>query len=222
MRISAGIVLCWLLVPCALGQEMQYVSDVLTVTVRTGKGNQYQILRTITTGTPVEVLEESPVDGYTRVRLRDGTVGWVLSRYLTDEPVAREKLSAVQERVASLSSQNARLRDQLQALREEHTDLEQQLERVGEERSQLAQENSELRELAARPQELQKQNQALQREVAELQQRTGLLEDQNRQLREERGRDWFLAGAGVLLGGIILGAIFGRMQLRRRNTLFRS
>ncbi|NIR31626.1 MAG: TIGR04211 family SH3 domain-containing protein [Gammaproteobacteria bacterium] len=197
------------------------MSDVLTVTVRTGQGNQYQILRTISTGTQVEVMEESET-GYSRVRLRDGTQGWVLSRYLTDEPVAREKLTAVQERVASLSTQNARLRDQLQAVREERANLEQQVQRAEEQRSQLAQENSELRDLAARPQEIQEQNQALQRRVAELRERMGLLEDQNRQLRDDRRRDWFLAGAGVLLGGIILGVIFGRMQLRRRDTLFRS
>lgn len=221
MRLVLGLMLCCLVTPPVLAQAQRYVTDTFTVTVRSGKGNEYQILRSITSGTPVEVLQQTD-DGYSYVRLRDGTQGWLLTRFLTDEPVAREKLSAAQDRLGSLSTQNAQLRDQLASLQDEHATLQQKAQTLEKARDQLAKENAKLQDLAQKPVQLQAQNQALQRKMDDLQRRLRLLDEQNAALKDTSRRNWFLAGGGVLLGGILLGAIFGRMQLRRRDTLFRS
>ncbi|MGD8711810.1 MAG: hypothetical protein PVG50_03130, partial [Thiohalophilus sp.] len=53
--------------PIANAAQYQYVSDQLIITLRNGKGNTYQILKTLPTGTRLEVLETTD-EGYTRVR----------------------------------------------------------------------------------------------------------------------------------------------------------
>ena len=50
-----------------------YVSDQLLITLRQGKGNQYKIIRTLKTGTPMEILERG--DTYFRVRTQRGEEG---------------------------------------------------------------------------------------------------------------------------------------------------
>ncbi len=39
--------------------ETLYVSDQLIITLREGKGNEYKIIESLKTGTPLEVIEES-------------------------------------------------------------------------------------------------------------------------------------------------------------------
>ena len=41
----------------AAAANYQYVSDKLVITLRTGQGNTYQILKTLETGTRLEVME---------------------------------------------------------------------------------------------------------------------------------------------------------------------
>ena len=69
-------------------------------------------------GTKVELLEEDTASGYSRVRVGPGRDGWVLSRYLSNEPAARERLAAAksdlaeqQAAVRKLEAENARLRE---------------------------------------------------------------------------------------------------------------
>jgi SH3 domain protein len=61
-------------------------------------------LRLLQSGTPLDVLEKK--GDHAKVRLGDGTIGWVEQRYLTDEKPARALLLEVQ-------AETARLRDEL-------------------------------------------------------------------------------------------------------------
>ena len=65
----------------------KYVSDSLAITMRSGKSNQHRIIRSLESGTKLRVLETDK--NYTRVKAENGDTGWVLTRYLVDEPVAR-------------------------------------------------------------------------------------------------------------------------------------
>ena len=39
--------------------DRRYVSDMLIITLRAGKGREYRVIKTLKTDTPVEVLEEN-------------------------------------------------------------------------------------------------------------------------------------------------------------------
>lgn len=198
-------------------EARHYVTDQLTITVRTGRGNEFQILRTISSGTPVEVIEASD-DGYARVRLEDGTEGWLLERYLSDEPVARTRLAGLERERDALAGDNARLRDEVAELTRERSALEDRVERLAGVRRTLDVENERLRALAALPGELRAENAALAARLEELEREATLLREKNRARRDTARRDWFLAGGGVLLGGFLLGVLVSRVRLRRRSS----
>ncbi len=75
MKTSLYVIGCsflFLLMVSSAYAETRYISDQLIVTVRSGKGNQYKILETLPTSTPVEVLEEDKT--YVKVVTQKGVL----------------------------------------------------------------------------------------------------------------------------------------------------
>ena len=98
---------------------VRYISDETAITLREDKGISADVAGLLKSGTRVELLESDKASGYARVRVAAGREGWVLSRYLTTEPAARERLAVAQSQLneqqtilRKLQAENARLRQQ--------------------------------------------------------------------------------------------------------------
>lgn len=192
--------------------ETRYVDDTLIITLRTGQGNAYQILRTLTSGTAMEALEGD--DKYTRVRLQDGTEGWVLTQYLTNQPVARDRLAQAEQKLARLENENQQLKKDLVALRSEKKTVEGEHKQLSGTADKLQNELERLKSVAARPVELEKQNTEMRQRLQELELQSRMLQEENTAMRDRANRDWFLAGAGVLFAGLLLGLILPKLRKR--------
>ncbi len=197
--------------------ETRYVTDHLIITLRSGQGSQYQIIKTLPSGTPLEVLETTE-SGYSHVRTPDGTEGWVLSRYLTDEPIARDQLEKARKQLERYRASNRKLKQQVTELRQKTSELEAERDRLSRENKQLAAELERLKAVAAKPILLEKQNQELKQQNVSLEKELQLLQQENQVLQNSSQRDWFIAGAGVLLGGMLLGLILPRLRWRRKSS----
>ena len=88
------------------GAIVRYISDETAVTLREDKGMESEVMALIKSGARVELLESDEASGYSRVRVGPKREGWVLTRYLSDQPAAREKVVALE---ASLADQRAKL-----------------------------------------------------------------------------------------------------------------
>jgi SH3 domain protein len=71
--------------------ETQYVTDQYDFNLRAGQSNRYKIIRTLPSGTPLEIIRVDSKTGYAQVRTEDGTTGYILTRYLQQEPAARNQ-----------------------------------------------------------------------------------------------------------------------------------
>lgn len=203
--------------PLLHAQTTSYVDDTLTITVRTGKGSEYQILRTISSGTPVEVLQ-TDTDGYKLIRLSDGVEGWVRSQYLVDTPIARDRLADAETRFEQLKEENARLREAAGASRQEKIDVGEELTLLTQKYEELSSKYAELQALAAEPQAIEEKNLALNDKIEVLERDTLALREQNNLLTNRSEQNWFLAGAGVLLGGMLIGLALSRIRWRRKSS----
>ncbi|OHB25641.1 MAG: hypothetical protein A2X84_05480 [Desulfuromonadaceae bacterium GWC2_58_13] len=198
-----------------------YVSDDLIINFRAGKGSQYRIIRTLKTGTPVEVLGEDK--DHLQVRLQNGDEGYVLKQYMTDELPKIQVITALQK-------ENDRLKAQLGATDSGRAEIEAQLaaslEQQRQLQVQLAETTAALQKVQARYDDLGQKSENV---VAIVDERdrlasenvqlsaelTGLREENSTLLRTAMIQ-WFLAGAGVFGGGWI----FGRISRKKRRNGF--
>lgn len=197
--------------------QSAWVTDQFEITLRTGPSTSNAIRLSLSSGTRLEILEEDGEAGYTRVRTSGGTEGWVLTRYLMNEPSAREQLTDLTTQLSSASDEGASLATQLNSIRGEYREAEQQIGRLEREKEVLQGELDEIRRTAANVLAIDSQNDELQEKLTNAEIEIDRLNEEVRALTGQSTRSWFITGAAVLVGGIILGLILPRLRWQRRS-----
>ena len=216
--ISRIIIIIPFLFPLvATAADVMYVNDQLRITLRTGQGNEHRIIKALITGDRLEVLETTDT-GYTQVRAEDGTEGWVRTQYLTEEPVAAIKLGAAEKKLASANERLAALKQQVSELQSARSKLESENQAITKKNKSIDKELAHLSKVATRPIQLDKENKRLKEANVNLETNLQLKMQENQVLKDKSDREWFVIGAAVLLGGIILGLIIPKLRPRKRSS----
>ena len=197
--------------------ETKYVSDTLEITMRTGPSTGYKINRMLKSGTQLSVLETDREAGYTKVRAGSHE-GWVLTRYLMNEPAAKQQLAKALETIQVLKSSSSTAQTDLISLREAHQKLEREAKRLSIDNQALSKELASIKKTAANALNLDSENRKITKEFLSLERNHQLLEQQTEALKDRREKDWFIAGAGVLIVGMILGFIIPKLRFRKKNS----
>ena len=193
-----------------------YVSDQLEINMRSGKGTGYKIIKIIKSGTPLTILKEE--SGYARARTPQGVEGWVLSRFLIDTPVARTQLAKAQQDVAEMKVKYDEMSVELTTLKQEYSQLNQSEQALKNNTQSLNVELEKLRKIAARPMQLEAENDKLRNELVKTEAEMRLVKQEYQTLQDNSEQEWFLTGAGVLFGGMILGLIFPKLRSSQRKA----
>lgn len=214
-RASLGLI-CWLallgVVSSAQAGPTRYVTDQFTITLRSGAGNEYRILKLLPTGTAAEVLEAG--DDWSRVTVGNNQQGWVRSQYLITQPPAAKRLQQISAELAQMQAQDSQIKQQMQGTQQHLAQARERIQQLSSERDQLTQQLGESREgfnLATENKQLKKQVIDFKRRFQDLANETERLSDRSRQ-------DWFLVGASVVLAGMLVGIIMTRIRWRRRSS----
>jgi len=205
------------LLASTVAAQSMFVSDELVITLRTGPSTQNAIVRNLRSGDSMTVLEADAGDGYTRVRIEDGTEGWVLSRYLSGQASVRNQLATAQRNLTEARERAADLGDQVTALSGELQQTADRLEDTESTNSEIGAELVEIRTASADALTLRDQNESLRRRLNERDEELAELTFETRSLRSSAVREWFVVGAGVLLGGIVLGLVLPTLRRKRRS-----
>ncbi|MDX1777026.1 MAG: TIGR04211 family SH3 domain-containing protein [Desulfobulbales bacterium] len=210
--------------------DTRYVGDQLIITLRQGKSTKHKILKTLKTGTPLEILEED--ESYYKVRTTDGLVGYVLRQYVSSSPPKSQRIqeleqlnNSLQERINTLEEANSTLEMEIKNIQEKYqqdfsglstksSSLEQSLEQalnnervMAEKYDILSAQAENVVEIVAERDKLSEQNKKLETEVRTLLQKSDKLSD-------SRMIKWFLAGGGVFFFGWIIGKISRKKRSR--------
>jgi len=197
--------------------EPAWVSDQFEITLRSGPSTSNAIQLMLDSGARLEVLERDQASGYSRVRTGGGTEGWVLTRYLMNEPSAREQLQRLTSQLTSAESEGSSLESQLGAVRGEYEDARSTISSLERDKQRLETELAEIRRTASNVLSINDRNKELHEELAAAETRVGVLEQENRALMSQTTRYWFMTGALVLVVGIILGIWLPRIRWQRRS-----
>lgn len=199
-----------------LAAEVRYVTDQFKIMMRTGESATHKIIRTVPSGTRLDLISSNKDSGYSKVRLPSGKEGYVLTRQLLNTPVAREQLIKAQERLKELQAAPGQLSAKLSKLQGEHDELQQSHSALERERKNLEQELSGIKRTASNAIRVTNERNDLRQQVTKLTRELEDLKQENRELSNDTAQDWFLIGGGVIIAGIIIGLILPHLRVQRR------
>jgi SH3 domain protein len=212
--ILLGGLLC---VTAGLRAEPVWVSDRFEVTLRTGPSTSNAITRVLPSGTQLELIERDATEEYSRVSTTGGTEGFILTRYLMDEPSAREQLQRLTAQLTNARSEGNSLGSQLAAITREYDAATAQIASLQREKQALQNELEEIKRTAANVLAIDQLNKDLRQQLTDAEIRVSTLEQENRELMSQTKRNWFLAGGLVLLVGLVLGLWLPRIRWQKRS-----
>ncbi len=202
--------------------ERAWVTDELKITVRSGESARHKIINMLPSGTAVNVISRNKATGYSRVRLPNGKEGYVLSRQLLKEPVARDQLAALQEEVAALKTAPSELQRKLSDMTRDYNELQRAHKELQAINKEIEQELAALKRTSANAVRISNERNELRKQVAELTRTNEELKQEKRELENNSAQRWFMIGGGVTVAGILIGLILPHLRLRRRKDSWGS
>ena len=202
--------------------DTRYVSDELIISVRDGQNQDDNVLGHIRTGTAVDVLEEK--GRYLRIKTEDGLEGWVQAQYIISEkPNAR----IIEDLRNKINEQDA-LSDKLLAkkaiyevrIRELEKEVNINQKNTEKAKSELIELNKKYKKLLSNSEntdELIKKLEKSKKLDSKLKSEISNLKKGNQNPIKSSMIQPFLAGAGVLIVGFILG---GLARGRKRSKFY--
>lgn len=192
---------------CGLAQaKTGYVTDSIDIPLRSGESERSKIVKMLPNGMALTLLGDNTENGYTYVQTANGAEGYILTRYISHEPISRSQLEAATKKLEALQEEN-------KALKIAQTDGQQ----ISKERDRLNSELTELQQTAANAIQLKQQRDQLQERVVTVERELQQLKRENQALTDNTNQDWFLYGGGLSLFGVLLGFILPKLSWRRRS-----
>jgi len=194
----------------------RYVKPSSEVVVRTGKGTDFKVVAMVKDGAKVDFIEED--ESYTKVRLSNGVEGWMLKRFLSVEPPLIELVESLRNENNELKSEAATVTQKTEELSNALIKAQKKVTGLITERDQfksdyntLAQDTADVQKIKQNQLKTAKENETLSVKLAAAQ-------EKNSGLSKDKTLNWFLAGAGVFLIGILFGKMPGPSR-RRKSSL---
>ncbi len=194
-----------------------YIKPSAEIPVRRGQGTEFRILVVLENGTQVSILEEN--DPWAKIQTQNGTKGWILKRYLTEQPpldivveelrtqnsVLQEKKETLSQRLSSTTINKNELQSELSSCmtalnktRDDFRFLEEETADVVAIKTNLTQSEKKVEELSTKLEEVIQENDYL---------------------KKSQQTRWFLAGVATLVFGWLVGHLSAKSR-KRRSTLY--
>jgi SH3 domain protein len=106
---------------------------------------------------------------------------------------------------------------QLSAIRGEYDTATNRIRQLEQENAELQANIDDISQKAANTLAIDRQNQDLQQKLTDAEIQVNVLEQEKDQLVSQSNRNWFITGALVLFGGVLLGLLLPRMKFQRRS-----
>ncbi len=185
-----------------------YISDQLTVPLRSGPSGGHRILHNgLPSGTVLEVLSVDEEAGFTQIRTQRGTEGWLRSQYLVQEPIARARLAEALRRITRLEQNvkdaNGRVQELTNSNRAQNAANEAGSAKVSELEAELAR----ITEISASAVATHEENLQLKATNERLKDELDDVAEARDVLAENEANQGLMLGAGFVLLGLIAGVL---------------
>lgn len=194
-----------------------YVAPTAELAIRRGQGTEFKIVAMVKNGAKVEVIEET--EYYKKVRLNSGKEGWMLGRFLTPDPPLDSVVERLREEKSKWQEKSTAANQKIEELTLALTTTQEELKNLRNEREELTHDYETLQRDTADVVQIKQDLERTAGENGTLLEKLAVIEGQYNALKKDSNMYWFLAGAGVLVAGIILGKMPGPSRRRRSSLL---
>jgi SH3 domain protein len=216
--VLSGLVLFSAMVTLpAYANTVRYVSDELNIPLRSGASNGHRIIKFLSSGTALTVLETSDDGKFTQVEVPGGKSGWVETKNMMNVRSGRDRLVSVNKKLVKSRQDIKELKSTVTELKSEIKALKKDKGKLQNERVNLSNSIDDLKITAANPLALSKKNKQLKKDLEKVRANEAMLEKDNQQLRSNVMQEWFLIGGGVSIGSLIIGLILTRINWRKKR-----
>jgi SH3 domain protein len=143
--------------------------------------------------------------------------GWVLTRYLMDNPSAQDQLADAKKKLARLEDDNKNLQAKLNAVSGDKASLDKEKGDLVAKSDKMETELNHIRKTAANALAIESEKNRLADESRRLESELQTLQQQNLSLKDHSDREWFVKGAAVVVVGILIGLILPKIRFRTRS-----
>ncbi|ASP40406.1 peptide-binding protein [Bacterioplanes sanyensis] len=218
MKYLTSIVLLSLLTSAAMAVEKRYVKDELWLPLRTGPGQEYRIIKSLQSGEHLIFVEELADSDYTKVKTDKGDEGFVLTRFLDNEPVAKEKLIFAQRELESLKTELAEVQQQRNQLQQQVTNASDSSTTLQQQNEQLQQDLERITAISENALALDEKAKRLTLRNQDLEIQVEALTAENSQLRSDNHSTYLIYGGALVIIGILAGLILPALRGKRSSS----
>jgi SH3 domain protein len=190
--------------------DVRYISDKLYVPLRAEQNDDAQIVNSgLPSGTTLKLVKEESSSGYSLVETKNGTQGWIRSRYLVKEPTSAIKLAEMEKKLSASTSKNeADLINDIEALKLENKKLSDQLTNSERQFDELKKASGNVAHITEQNHELIEKNQLLQSKVDSL----GAVKEK---YQNNSNMDQFMYGGLLVIATLIVSFLIDSIRKRR-------
>lgn len=216
IKLPLAFFLLFPLLANAVEAEVRYISDILYVPLRSGQTIEHRIVhRGLKSGTEVEVLAQNEDETWLHVKTKSGIEGWIQTQYLVNQPIARHRITELNQKLEQLKNsggdqvkQLVELQDETKQLRKEKSSLEKSVSSLSTELAHIKEVSSNAIRIDQANNELIKKNQLMEVEIEQLKAEREKLENDN----IYKGLKY---GAFILIIGLFIGLIAPMLRNNR-------
>lgn len=201
-------------------KTIQYVSDDLTIPMRSGTTNGHKILKFLNSGTAVEVVETTDDEKHSLVFPVDDSskTGWVETSLLMSNKSAREQLVVANKRNQSVKTKLSGIKKELAESKSQNNKLQTIQNELDNKIKSLKSTLASLRKNASDPIRIADENEQLKKQLANAEMKAKQLTQENIILGDQNIKQWFLIGAAVSIGSLAFGILLTRIRWKKKES----
>jgi SH3 domain protein len=198
--------------------EAMYIDDTLLVPLRSGESLQFRIVhKGVRSGTKVELLNHNPQSGYSHIRTPEGIEGYLPTRYLVKNEIAKDKLVKVSAQLKKAQATTADLQTKLKELEGTFSKLSNDHNSLTQQNQSTSSELDKIKTISANALTLDKRNRELRETNQQLNNDVELLTIDNQRLKDNSQTSNMMIGAALVLLGVILALVIPWLKPTKKN-----
>ncbi len=195
----------------------RYVKPRGEAVVRRGQGTNFKIVSMVKDGDSVELIEENK--SYSLIKLSNGTQGWILKRFLTSNPPLTDVVASLRKEKDELLQREITATEKVEEISTILSRTKADLDDLVEERDRIVADFQKLQRDTADVVRIKNDLDRTLTENISLTEKLSTIEQENSALKKDKTINWFMAGAGALLIGVLLGRMPSPSRKRKSSLL---